>query len=276
MPHDYTLLVTQRALTADLDLPAQFSGTDVREIIAQLIEKRLSEAVGGHSPTDTERHAAMAWVHRNYEVLVKFDAQRRYHPIGQEPTQNLTHSAGRIWSLHATRQRGVTWHDEGRGIVWLCAARWHESGSQNDAYKWVESLDANDLLLPTPAEIADSSVLSQPEVVLDALPGLLAEALQSPGVEYRWEVHRADRPVGGDGVAAVAVSVFLVEDALGRIGEAFVGVRSLVPDPPSELLAACLLKLFPQAELADYRFPGAFPGRPALPGEIIAAIDLEL
>jgi hypothetical protein len=81
-------------------------------------------------------------------IIRAFLTQRRERPVGQETIQGLT-SKIVAYSLHAGEVRGLTWHHETGGVVWLLAARFHRSGKADDAYPYFRTLDAKARLLPT-------------------------------------------------------------------------------------------------------------------------------
>jgi hypothetical protein len=82
------------------------------------------------------------------QIIRAFIQQRSQLPTGQETIQGLT-SRIIAYSLHAGQFRGITWHQEAAGVVWLLAARFHRSGQRDDAYPYFQELDANGQLLPT-------------------------------------------------------------------------------------------------------------------------------
>lgn len=53
-----------------------------------------------------------------------------------------------VYRLRIASERGATWIDDD-GIVWLCAVRRREDGSDDDAFEWFEELYRNGRLLPT-------------------------------------------------------------------------------------------------------------------------------
>lgn len=53
-----------------------------------------------------------------------------------------------VYRLRVSSERGATWLDED-GVVWLCAVRRREEGSDDDAFKWFAELHRAGRLLPT-------------------------------------------------------------------------------------------------------------------------------
>lgn len=115
-----------------------------------------------------------------HQLLQKFVELRSERPIGQEPTLGITG----FWNLHGTNPwRGVTWHDEASGVVWLCAAGPHDYGEFVD-------LDRVGDLVPNTQDYADleqriESEQQQPfeDVATPQILRLRAKAEASPGEE---------------------------------------------------------------------------------------------
>jgi hypothetical protein len=57
---------------------------------------------------------------------------RSQDPKGVEKVQPLQ-NASEVYTLHAGRWRGATWHDLDNNTVWLLAGRLHRSGAPDDA-----------------------------------------------------------------------------------------------------------------------------------------------
>ena len=53
-----------------------------------------------------------------------------------------------VYRIRVSDERGATWVDAERDIVWLCAARRRQSGSDDDAFEWFTELDRKGELLP--------------------------------------------------------------------------------------------------------------------------------
>lgn len=68
-------------------------------------------------------------------------------PIGQKRVLAIEHPL--VFRLRLSSERGATWIDEGADIVWLCAVRRREEGSDDDAFAWFAGLHAAGRLLPT-------------------------------------------------------------------------------------------------------------------------------
>jgi len=111
----YALRVTARCLTEDLG----FATDDLARPIEQLAETNA--------------------------VVSAFLERRAQLPIDQDRIRGLKASIV-AYSLHAGAFRGLTWHDERNGVVWLLAARFHRSGRRDDSYPYFRALHREDLL----------------------------------------------------------------------------------------------------------------------------------
>lgn len=65
-------------------------------------------------------------------------------PTGQKRILSIAHP---VYRLRVSTERGATWIDDD-GVVWLCAVRRREDGSDSDAFAWFAELYASDRLLP--------------------------------------------------------------------------------------------------------------------------------
>lgn len=106
-------------------------------------------------------------------------------PTGQKRILAIDHPM--VYRLRLSAERGATWLDED-GVVWLCAVRRREEGSDDDAFAWFTDLHRAGRLLPT----EDDRLRDQAEEVLrafrrlrDNLFRLVDEARERPGTEHR-------------------------------------------------------------------------------------------
>lgn len=67
-------------------------------------------------------------------------------PVGQKRILAIDHPL--VYRLRVSAERGATWLDED-GVVWLCAVRRREDGSDDDAFAWFAELHQDGRLLPT-------------------------------------------------------------------------------------------------------------------------------
>lgn len=92
-------------------------------------------------------------------------------PTGQKRVLAIAHPL--IYRLRVSSSRGATWVDEEHGIVWLCAARRREEGSDDDAFAWFADLHTRGALLPS----RDDRLRDLAEVTIRLYRGLTAELL---------------------------------------------------------------------------------------------------
>lgn len=150
-------------------------------------------------------------------VLASFVAKRSQNPEGQETVQDLT-SRIVAYSLHSGVNRGITWHDRNRDVVWLLAARLHRSGKSDDAYPYFVALDRAGTLMPAREDLVDlvaSQRVSFAKALMENVPPLRDRALEERGsiqdaviagrAPVRFAVEEGDPPV-----ATVAISLFLL------------------------------------------------------------------
>jgi hypothetical protein len=82
----------------------------------------------------------------------------------------------------------VTWVDEEHDIIWLCASRRREEGSEEDAYRYFQHLHKQGSLLPTDDDYlrdrAEAAIRLQRGLTAELL-GLIDQALAAPGSEYK-------------------------------------------------------------------------------------------
>lgn len=90
-------------------------------------------------------------------------------PMGQKRILSIAHPL--VYRLRVSSERGATWLDED-GVVWLCAVRRREEGSDDDAFKWFAELHQDGRLLPN----EDDRLRDQAEEALRSL-ARLKEAL---------------------------------------------------------------------------------------------------
>ena len=105
-------------------------------------------------------------------------------PRGQKRVLAIAHPL--VYRLRVSSERGATWLDEG-GIVWLCAVRRREEGSDEDAFAWFVELHTAGQLLPND----EDRVRDDAEAVLrlfrrlrEALFQLVQEARNDPATEH--------------------------------------------------------------------------------------------
>jgi len=92
-------------------------------------------------------------------------------PTGQKRVLAIGHPL--VYRLRVSSTRGATWVDEEHGIVWLCAARRREEGSDDDAFAWFADLHTRGALLPS----RDDRLRDLAEVTIRLYRGLTADLL---------------------------------------------------------------------------------------------------
>lgn len=119
-----------------------------------------------------------------HPIVRAFLRERRTKTKGTRTVSQLS-SGHEIWVLtQAQRNRGGTWFEAPRQIIWLVAAGHHESGSENDFFPYCRKLDEEKRLAPL-AEDYKSLFLDQAErfaarILIDA-PLLRKRARESAG-----------------------------------------------------------------------------------------------
>jgi hypothetical protein len=81
-------------------------------------------------------------------------------PTGQKRILSIANPM--VYRLRISNERGATWVDEEREVVWLCAVQRREDGSDNDAFVWFAELHGLGDLLPT----GDDELRDDAEAVL--------------------------------------------------------------------------------------------------------------
>ncbi len=113
-------------------------GGDRIRLFLRVTVRCLNEEMEETTASDAERP-----VEELEPVLVrKFVAMRSQDLTGTEKVQPLQ-NAQEVYTLHAGRWRGATWHDRENNVVWLLAGRLHRSGAADDAYPYFKDLDAD-------------------------------------------------------------------------------------------------------------------------------------
>jgi len=92
-------------------------------------------------------------------------------PQGQKRVLSIDHPL--VYRIRVSAHRGVTWVDDERSIVWLCAARRREQDSDDDAYAYFAELHAAAALLPD----ADDRLRDRAEAAVRLQRGLNAHLL---------------------------------------------------------------------------------------------------
>lgn len=123
----------------------------------------------------------------DHPICRSFVAQRSQSPEGIEKVQPITTNA-EVYTLHAGRWRGATWHDRDRDVVWLLGCGYHRSGEVDDVYPYIKSLDAKDQLFPTADDyelLFEEQDRTFAQALIDEAPKLLADARENSPEEVR-------------------------------------------------------------------------------------------
>jgi hypothetical protein len=149
---------------------------------------------------------------------------------------------------HTNDWRGVTWFDQEKGVVWLCACGWHRSGQPGDAFPHFTTLRQNSGIWPSDDDYealeADRGEQFAAFVVTEA-PRFLAAARAAPETEIVMVIGREP----------VAIVVRVVE----TLEETFVAFSGLRLAPP--LFVLLFVALYPDRGFKDWRTEPRLPTR---------------
>jgi hypothetical protein len=70
-----------------------------------------------------------------------------HSPTGQK--RILSIGSPMVFRLRVSDERGATWLDESRDVVWLCGVHRRKEGCDDDAFAWFAELHGSAQLLPT-------------------------------------------------------------------------------------------------------------------------------
>jgi len=183
----------------------------------------------------------------NHPIVRAFLRERRTKTTGTRTVGQLR-SGQDIWVLtQAHRDRGGTWFEAERDIVWLVAAGHHESGSEDDFFPYCRELDKEQRLAPSEKDYTalflDQRKRLAARILIDA-PALRKRARESNG-EISGEI-------GGKFGVKVAIEVV---DEIEEITIAF-DLRTL---GGTRYIPAILAALEPDG---DWEQTDAMPSRP--------------
>ena len=206
-----------------------------------------------------------------HELVRKFVELRAQDPRGTQKVQPLD-NASEVYTLHAGRWRGATWHDQANNAVWLLAGGFHRSGERTDAYPHFKQLDAAGLLAPTEEDYELLFHIQErtfAEAVLEEAEGLVRQARAVSPAEVR-------SILGG----TVPVSVVVLREADVELLYLAVSMRLEEGGlrPPAEWLPILWAAFFPWVEepLTDLSPEEEIGGRPRMENELIFAALREL
>jgi len=93
-------------------------------------------------------------------------------PEGQKRILSIEHPL--VYRIRVSSERGATWVDEERNIVWLCAAHRREQDSDDDAYAYFKALHESGALLPND----DDGLRDRAEAVIRVQRGLTGDLFE--------------------------------------------------------------------------------------------------
>ncbi|MCA1706320.1 MAG: hypothetical protein LC808_24865 [Actinobacteria bacterium] len=180
------------------------------------------------------------------ELVRAFIDKRGASPVGREKVQPLN-SRIEVYSLHAGRWRGATWHDRKNGVVWLLGAKMHRSGDRDDSYPYFKNLDAGRRLVPVQEDYEAFFRFVEPTFVRaleTEAPLLLSKSSENPGETVRGTIgHTVDVRLRIEPLDYELEIVVLEVGMDLRAG----GLR-----PPAEWLVLLLAAFFPwEGDLGD-------------------------
>jgi hypothetical protein len=217
------------------------------------------------------RHAEGSASDIDHELVRKFIHLRSQDPQGTEKVQPLEY-ASEVFTLHAGRWRGATWHDRTNGVVWLLAGRYHRSGERDDAYPQFKALDSVGRLAPTEEDYELLFRLQErtfAEAVVEETADLLEEVRAASPAEVR-------RVLGG----TVPVSVAVLQAGNMEIVYLAVSMRLQEGElrPPGEWLTILWAAFFPWVSdpVEELSQEDEIAGRPRANDELIFAAIREL
>lgn len=258
------LLLAARA-RADFGLPDDYAGVDAREILASL-QQELTVTLSRKHP-DWDVAAIAGEVQRkmahHYGPLIAFVRERSQQPEGQEWTQDLPHNYKKVYNLHAGEDRGVTWWDRDRDIVWLLSADFHRSGSRDDFYPAMVALDADHSLMPDAQDFLDADPDPTEEYLREleeAGRQLLQQGRDQPAYEH-------STLVAGRMTLGIYIEVIVIEQDSAE--EVWIRVRATPDHHGTDVVQDILDVVIPEAQPEHIDFPQDHPGRRLESGERI-------
>ncbi len=121
----------------------------------------------------------------NHEVCRAFESKRSQSPIGAEKLQPITTDA-EVYTLHAGRWRGATWHDQNHDAIWLLGCGYHRSGQKGEVYPYLKDLDSKGALFPTADDyelLFEVQDITFAQALIDEVPRLIERAHERPAEE---------------------------------------------------------------------------------------------
>lgn len=191
-----------------------------------------------------------------HEIVQAFQAKRDATTVG---AKTVGPAAGDRTIYHLGRgndHRGATWYDVASRVVWLCAYRFHRSGTPNDAFPYFNRLIASRAIWPLPEDYAwlqADRAARLAEQLPEAAQSVLTAARAAPGQEHRARIGRGD----------VGVLVQVVE----TLEETYVALDMRTVDG-YPVLVTLLASFYPQRLFTDWVPRSRLPNRALGPAEL--------
>lgn len=145
--------------------------------------------------------------------------------------------------------RGATWFDSASRVVWLCAYRFHRSGTPNDAFPYFGKLIASGGIWPRPEDyywLEADRAARLAERLPEAAQDLLAAARTTPNRERRAMIGFSD--------------VGVVVEVIDSLEETYVALDMRTVAGPSALVAL-LAAFYPERPFQDWVIRTDLPNR---------------
>lgn len=199
----------------------------------------------------------------DHEVCRAFVEKRSQSPFGAEKLRPITTNA-EVYTLHAGRWRGATWHDADHNVVWLLGCGYHRSGEHTDVYPYLKDLDAKAELFPTAEDYEIFFELQDytfARALVEEVPAILEWARGQSGTEI---------------VALIAdrIRIGVVFEIAGEIEVTWLAVSMrLLPgetELPPEWMPLLLAAFYPRvANPMDFQIAPQLPTRDARADETV-------
>jgi len=195
-----------------------------------------------------------------HEIVDAFRVKRDVYPDGGKTVGPANGDLTLYRLAKGDDHRGATWFDARVGVVWLCAERFHRSGTANDAFPYFHALIKSRQIWPT-REDYEWLELDRAERLAERLPEaaqeLLAHARANPNQEHRAVI----------GQGQVGVVVEIVE----TLEETYVAFSVASIGDPTRVIAL-LAAFYPGRDFGEWQYRNRLPTRPLVPGELCRSI----
>ncbi|MFN2490804.1 MAG: hypothetical protein ABR529_13940 [Actinomycetota bacterium] len=200
--------------------------------------------------------------HLNHELVRAFVAQRSQDPAGVEKIQPIP-TRREVYTLHAGRWRGATWHDRANNVVWLLAVGFHRSGEHSDVYPYVKGLAEAGRLLPSELDYQRLFEAQDRQVALylgEDASTLARDAALHVGTERRAVLC---------GLVEVSALVEVADGMYCLWVAVSMSLRNGSVHPPKEWLGLVLAGFFPDIGFEDLQSTGRLGSRSLRDDEVL-------